>query len=101
MSLYAKLLLMGADDVTAGDPPSGAPTSVATTTYAGVLIRVTWTNADATAQTAVYLQQVGEDILLGYADAGATSYDTGAADAGTYGCAHFKNGQYSATTYES
>lgn len=100
MSLYAKLLLVNADPVP-GAGPTGPPTGVTTTTYGGSLIRISWTNGDATAETYAYRQTGGEPLNLGFTDAGETTYDTGETDLGTYGVAHFKNGQYSAVVYEA
>lgn len=82
--------------VNAGGAPSGAPSALNAQTPTDTTIDLTWTNADTTAQTRVYR----DNVVVFTAAAGATSHkDTGLTPSTThtYEVDHFKNGQANPT----
>ena len=102
------MLFLLADDSTpdAGDPPTGAPTSLSGQTYGASRLRLLWTNADVTAYTKIY-REFGtcpqtSPTVIGTVNPGITSFDSNievirpiAEFDISFVVRHYKNGQLS------
>jgi len=62
------------------------------TFYAGVKIKVIWTNGDVTAYSRVYKWLSGKWVLMNEVAPTVAAYETGLTS-GTFAVSHYKNGQ--------
>ena len=80
-----------------GDPPTGAPTNGLEYTYGGILVGLSWTNADALAEIQIGYAASGEPLsVYDTAPAGATTYETEGTVSDGWWVRHIRNGQTSA-----
>ena len=101
MSIYAKLILMGAEDlVGGGDAPDGPPTSATKYLYDTDKYGLQWTTGDSDAETEIYLfDGACSETLITTLGAGVVEYETGTTTKCLWMARHKKNGQYSAEVH--